>query len=450
LTVERPAVPLVPPTITVVGLGPGGEDFLTQGTLAAIAGSSRRFLRTRRHPAAVVMGSCESFDQLYDNLGSFDEVYTAIVERLIGEALASPEPVLYAVPGSPLVAEHTVELLLADVRVAVKVVPALSFLDLTWARLGVDPHTDGVRVIDGLRFAEASEGERGPLLVSQCHSKSVLSDIKCTPAEPPDRVTVLQRLGLPDELITDVAWDDLDRVIEPDHLTSLWIPVFHAPLRTEMTRLVSVMDRLRADCPWDQEQTHVSLAPYAIEEAYELAEVIAADAHPDAGDTHTDHLVEELGDLLFQTVFHACLGTEDGRFTLADVARVLSDKLVRRHPHVFGDVEVADAAEVVRNWDNIKAAERARSSGERASIDPMDGLTEGLPALSYAWKVIKRANKAGFSTEPVAAPTEHIGEYLLGVVFGVRAAGKDPEVELRLAAARYRDQVRAAVQQRDT
>jgi tetrapyrrole methylase family protein / MazG family protein len=429
----------VTPTIIVVGLGPGTEDFLTRGTLNAIAGSTQRFLRTSRHPSASVMGECHSFDELYDALESFDQVYAAIVEHLVAAAVSNPEPVLYAVPGSPLVAEHTVELLLADPRVSVTIVPALSFLDLTWARLGVDPHTNGVRIIDGLRFAEASEGERGPLLVSQCHSKAVLSEIKCTPADPPERVTVLQRLGLPDESITDIAWDDLDRVIEPDHLTSLWIPVFDAPLRTEMARLVSVMDRLRAQCPWDQQQTHASLAPYAIEEAYELAEVIAADAKPEAGDTHTDHLIEELGDLLFQTVFHACLGNEDGRFTLADVARVLTDKLIRRHPHVFGEVLVSDADEVVRNWEQIKSIERG------VSADPMAGLTEGLPALSYAWKVIKRANTAGFSTEPITAPSSNIGEYLLGVVFGVRAAGADPEVELRLAAARYRDQVRAAV-----
>jgi XTP/dITP diphosphohydrolase len=216
-----------------------------------------------------------------------------------------------------------------------------------------------------------------------------------------------------------------------------------------MARLVAVMERLRAECPWDQQQTHLSLAPYAVEEAYELAEVIAADAQEGAGETHTDHLVEELGDLLFQTVFHACLGNEDGRFDLADVARVLSDKLIRRRPHVFGDVEVADADEVVRNWEQIKANERGEPQNGLelggALVDPMAGLTEGLPALSYAWKVIKRANKAGFSTETVRVPSDDIGSYLLGVVLGVRAAGADPEVELRLAAARFRDQVRAAV-----
>ncbi len=433
------------PTITIVGLGPGGDDLVTQGTVAAVQRFARRFLRTRRHPSASLMGECPSFDHLYDTLDSFDDVYRTIVEELVREATSSSDPILYAVPGSPMVAEHTVELLLADSRVKVHMVPALSFVDLTWARLGVDPHRDGVRIIDGLRFAEAAEGERGPLLVSQCHSMAVLSDIKCTPVDPPDRVTVLQRLGLPDEAIFDIAWDDLDRVVQPDHLTSLWIPVMATPLRTEMARLVAILERLRAECPWYDQQTHLSVAPYAIEEAYELAEVIAADAQPGAGETYTDHLVEELGDLLFQTVFHAGLGTEDGRFSLADVARVMSDKLIRRNPHVFGDIAVVDADEVVRNWEQIKAVERGDADAANDKVDPMAGLTEGLPALSYAWKVIIRANRAGFSTEPVAVPKDDIGSYLLGVVLGVRAAGADPEVELRLAAARYRDQVRNTI-----
>jgi tetrapyrrole methylase family protein / MazG family protein len=351
--------------ITVIGLGPGGEDLATIGTLRAIEAHPVQFLRTARHPAASLLTGATSFDHLYETLGSFDDVYASIVEALVAAATDAPDQrVLYAVPGSPLVAERTVELLLGDPRVHVTIVPALSFLDLTWARLQVDPQHGGVRLVDGLRFAEEVDGERGPLLVSQCHSLAVLSDIKCALSDPPATVTVLQRLGLPGESIITISWDDLDRVIEPDHLTSLWIPELTPPLRTEMARLVGIMAKLRTDCPWDQKQTHESLAKYVLEEAQELVEAIVADAEvsPDATDGEaeglTEHLIEELGDVLFQTVFHACLGTEDGRFTLADVARVLSDKLVRRHPHVFGDVEVADAEEVARNWELIKQEER--------------------------------------------------------------------------------------------
>jgi tetrapyrrole methylase family protein / MazG family protein len=438
------------PGIVVVGLGPGGADLLTAGTLDVIRSASehggRLFLRTGRHPAASVVSGAQTFDHLYESLPSFEAVYAEIVEQLVAAALSlAPEPIVYAVPGSPLVAEHTVELLLADHRVETSILPALSFLDLTWARLRIDPLAAGVRIVDGLRFATDTDGEVGPLLVSQCHSRAVLSEIKCTPMHPPATVTVLQRLGLPDESIVEILWDDLDRVVEPDHLTSLWIANMPAPVRTEMARLVQVMADLRERCPWDSEQTHESLSPYVVEEAYELIEAIEADAQPDADDAATDHLIEELGDVLFQVIFHACLGAEDGRFDLADIARVLSDKLVRRHPHVFAGLPVADADEVVRNWERIKREERGDLSGPADSRpDPMAGLTESLPALTYAAKVAKRAAAAGAPVAAASLPADRgdVGEYLMSVVVAVKALGRDPETELRLAAARLRDSTR--------
>jgi tetrapyrrole methylase family protein / MazG family protein len=447
--------------ITVIGLGPAGPNELTTGTLEAIAAHEHRFLRTNRHPSASVLSAATSFDDLYETLDSFDEVYAAIVEALVA-ADRQYQRVLYAVPGSPLVAEQSVQRLLADPRVRVDIVPALSFLDLTWARLRIDPQQGGVRLIDGMNFAAEIEGERGPVLVSQCHSKLVLSEVKCSLLDPPSTVTVLQRLGLPDENIVSIAWDDLDRVVEPDHLTSLWIPTLRPPLRFEMKRLVDVMDSLRTQCPWDQEQTHMSLAPFAIEEAYELAEAIAADADPNATDADTDHLVEELGDLLFQVIFHSHLGQEDGRFSLADVACGLSDKLIRRHPHVFGDAQVDSAHEVRVQWENTKRTERV---GDGQEHDPMAGLTEGLPALLYASKVLKRAEATSYvniptgnsqsaddlrtnehgSEEWIAADAENeIGRRLLALVGESRQAKIDPERALRLAAARLRDDVRAA------
>jgi tetrapyrrole methylase family protein / MazG family protein len=437
------------PRLTIVGLGPGHGDLVTVGTVAAIASHPVRFVRTLRHPSADVVGEATSFDSFYDTLDSFDDVYRAIVEELVAAALRfGSGQVLYAVPGSPVVAEHTVELLLSDTRIEAVVVPAMSFVDLTWARLRVDPQAGGVRLVDGMRFADEATGERGPLLVSQCFSRAILSEIKCSTNTPPESVTVLHRLGLPDEAITTVPWDDLDRTVSADHLTSLWIPEWHSPLREEMQRLEGIMAALRADCPWDHEQTHATLAPYAVEEAYELAEVISADAAA-GDDTHTDHLIEELGDLLFQTVFHACIGTEDGRFSLADIAKVLNNKLIRRHPHVFGDVHVDDADEVKRNWELIKAAERGSTTSAAGVIDPMEGLTDGLPSMTYAVKVIRRAVGVGLAVESVSLPAEYkgdrVGDYLLSVVLAVRAIGRDPEVELRAAAGRLRDRAREIV-----
>lgn len=214
------------PVIVVVGLGPADADLLTEGTRRVIDGAIHRFVRTSRHPGAAVVAPATSFDDVYESHESFDDVYRSIVESLVGAAIAHGE-VLYAVPGSPVVAETTVEMLLADPRVKVHLVPAMSFLDLAWVRLGVDPHANGVRIVDGHRFSDMTVGERGPLLVSQCHCVRVLSDIKLSRDGDlqalPD-VTVLHHLGLPDESVTTVAWHDLDRLVAPDHLTSLWIP----------------------------------------------------------------------------------------------------------------------------------------------------------------------------------------------------------------------------------
>lgn len=212
------------PVVHVVGLGPGGPDLVTQGTLDLIGRIDVQFLRTERHPAAVVMPDAQWFDRVYDTAETIESVYTTIAVAVARAARANGE-VLYAVPGSPVVAEQTVQHLLADGDIDVVVHPAMSFLDLAWARLGVDPLLLGAHLVDGYRFAEMASGLSGPVLVAQCDSRFILSDIKLVDDEPrASIVTVLHHLGLDDEQIFDVHWDDLDRGFEPDHLTSLWIP----------------------------------------------------------------------------------------------------------------------------------------------------------------------------------------------------------------------------------
>ena len=437
--------------VVVVGLGPAGPDLLTAAAVDAIARTpaARRFVRTTRHPSAPAVEPATSFDDVYESAASIDDVYPAIVERLV--AAAGEGDVLYAVPGSPAVAERTVELLRADPRVDVEVVPALSFLDLAWVRLGIDPFAAGVRVVDGHRFAEEAAGERGPLLVGQCDSRAVLSEIKLAfEDEVPPTVTVLQRLGLPDEAIVDVAWEDLDRpgVVEPDHLTSLYLPVVAAPVAAELVRFAEVVRRLREECPWDREQTHESLTKYVLEEAYEVVDAIST-LRQEGG---VDHLEEELGDLLLQVVLHAAIATQVGDFTLADVARGITEKMVRRHPHVFGDVSVQDADEVHRNWEVIKAEEQGRVAGEGSVLD---GVPGSLPALAYAAKLSKRAASVGFDwrvlspvfdkvreelaeleAEPESA--DELGDVLFSVVNVARHLGHDPESALRGAATKFR------------
>ncbi|MBV8234417.1 MAG: MazG family protein [Acidimicrobiia bacterium] len=445
-------------TVVVVGLGPADPRLLTEAAKDAIARIPERYryLRTSRHPAAGAVPGAHSFDEVYERAASLEEVYAEIVDGLVGAAAAAAGgggssvggdggEVLYAVPGSPLVAERSVELLLADERVDVEVVPGLSFLELAWTALGVDPVATGVRVVDGRRFAVEAAGERGPLLVAQCDAKDVLSDIKLSAGEHhPHGVMVLQHLGLPDQTIRTVAWGDLDREVEADHLTSLYLPVGSPPIAAEVARFAELVRTLRERCPWDREQTHRTLTRHLLEETYEVLEAIEnLDEPGGAGYVGSAaHLEEELGDLLFQVVFHATLAAEEGSFTLADVADGIHDKLVRRHPHVFGTVEAETAGQVMRNWEQIKREEKGR-----ASI--MDGIPGDLPSLLYAHKVQRKAASAGVEVEPGpaggvtaadAATDEQVGALLFDAVALARRAGVDPEAALRARTARFRDE----------
>ncbi|MGH9186596.1 MAG: MazG family protein [Acidimicrobiales bacterium] len=426
--------------VVIVGLGPAGADLVTAGTLDAIDRVPHRFLRTARHPSAHLVSRAATFDWVYEGATDLDDVYPRIVDALV-EAAAEHGEVLYAVPGSPAVAERTVELLRTDRRVEVDEVPALSFVDLAWNRLGVDPVAAGVRLVDGHRFGVEAAGERGPLLVAQCDQRRVLSDVKLAidADMAPGGAAVLQRLGLPDEFVAEVRWEDLDRTVEPDHLTSLWVPRLAAPVAGEVARFAALVRTLRERCPWDREQTHQTLTRHLLEETYEVLDAIESlDEATGAGD---EHLEEELGDLLIQVVFHATLGAERGAFTLADVARGIHHKLVARHPHVFGDVEASTADHVIRNWEQIKRVEQGRDS-------VMDGIPSSLPSLLYAHKVQRKAATLGIEAPvPESAglleSESAVGEALFGLVAAARRLDVDPESALRAAAARFREQVRA-------
>ena len=465
--------------VVVVGLGPSGPELVSDETRRLIAAAARAYLRTSRHPAAATL-DLQTFDGLYERLASFDEVYSQIVEELVhaaADVARSDGYVAYAVPGSPLVAESTVERLRRDPRVEVDVLPALSFLDLAWARLGIDPIASGVRLVDGTDFAVSAAGSAGPLLVAQCWSQAVLSEVKLALDEADaggeSTVTVLQRLGLADEVVREVPWFELDRQVRADHLTSLWIPTVADPVGAEFVALDELGRILRRDCPWDRQQTHRSLRRHAVEEAYEVVDAID-DLEP-LGDTPEEvavqHLREELGDLLFQVVIHSRLASEEGRFTLADVARGVREKLVSRHPHVFGDVRAETAQAVADNWERLKAQEKRRTG-------VFEGIPGDLPALSLATELLRKAQRLAPAAsgdadgrvdpaDPVDAADEkanadaevradidashsaiaaleggpiteeHLGDVLFELCRAALSAGVDPELALRARARRF-------------
>ena len=419
------------PVVEIVGLGPAGSEHVSRHTLDRIAAHRHRWLRTAVHPSAVVVGDAATFDDLYESADSFDDVYSSIVERLVQAAREHGE-ILYAVPGSPLILERTVRALIDDERIRCVVNPAMGFLEMAWARLGIDPVEEKVTLIDGHTFAASAAGVEGPMLVAHCHANWVLSEIKLSAEDTvdasndDDQVVILHHLGLPDEQVLSVRWSELDRTVEADHLTSIYVPALTVPVGSELVSFHRLARTLRERCPWDREQTHHSLVTYLLEETHEVVDAILA---LDPDDPSTDeHLAEELGDLLYQIEFHAAIAEEEGRFTMGDVARGINDKLVRRHPHVFGG-ETGD--DLVASWDAIKKAEK-REKG--ISDGPFDGIPSSSGSLAYAAAVLKKAAKAGLHIEVAPLPPGldlELGELLLAVVAECRRRGLDPEVVLR-------------------
>jgi len=228
-----------------------------------------------------------------------------------------------------------------------------------------------------------------------------------------------------------VAWEELDRAVVPDHLTSLWIPTLAEPVAGEVARFVELVRRLRAECPWDREQTHASLTRHLLEETYEVLDAI------DHVDTATgagfSDLEEELGDLLFQVVFHSVLAAEEGQFTLADVARGIHDKLHARHPHVFDPQPgVNDTAHLATEWERRKVVEKGRTS-------VMDGIPSTLPALAYAAKIQRKAASQGVDWHTLLGDAPDTWAVrLLELIDEARTSGSDAETEVRVIAQRLR------------
>jgi len=460
------------PKIVVVGLGPAGADLLLPAARAALTRTPVRFARTARHPAVDELApygmTFTALDDVYERAPDPESVYREIVDTLVAAA-RERGTIAYAVPGSPVIAERTVVLLAERERageVELEVIPGLSFADLAWARLGVDP-LDGARVLDGRALAPAALEAGGRVLFAQLDTALVLSDVKLALLDrvgPDHEVVLLHHLGRSDEQVVRVPLAEADRALTPDHLTALFVDLPPGPADA-YGALLALSRRLRGPggCPWDAEQTHHSLTRYLLEEAYEVVdaiEALPADA-PDgaAGGAMVDAatwaaLADELGDLLFQVVFHAVLAEEADAFTATDIAQGIHDKLVRRHPHVFGDVDAVTAGDVVRNWEQIK-------KDERGSDSLVDSVPVGLPALLYTHKLFRKAASVGLDPSDRAdavAAIEHaldtlrvadatsavetetaVGDVLAGAVALARAGGIDAESALRGWAARYRD-----------
>jgi tetrapyrrole methylase family protein / MazG family protein len=419
-------------TIIIVGLGPGRWEDLTVEAQAILDTAPAVIVRTERHPTVETLRArrpdlpLTSFDALYDRAESFAELYPLMANQALEQAAALPvgQALVYAVPGHPLIGEESVRQLrgLAAERGAiVRIVAGLSFVEPVCAALGLDPMQRDLQLLDATLLADIPAAALTgavlptvPALVAQVYNRRVAGGLKLALSElyPDDwEITVVRWAGLPgQESIERMPLVDLDRNDRADHLTTVYVP----PLPpTEALRapegLRHVVAKLRAPdgCPWDREQTHQSLRTYVLEEAYEVAEVLDEwDGSPEMA----EKLAEELGDLLLQVYLQAEIGDEEDLFSLADVYQHITEKLIRRHPHVFGDAQVKDAAHVVRNWEAIKQRER-EDRGEATEHDSiLRKVPSSAPALYQAYELGRKAAKTGFNWPDVSGVLEKLAE----------------------------------------
>ncbi|SDO59772.1 nucleoside triphosphate pyrophosphohydrolase [Alkalicoccus daliensis] len=409
--------------IRIVGLGAGEMDQLPLGIYKRLLQEKEVLIRTKDHPLVSDLEQegvvFHSFDALYENTEHFEQVYIQIAEEVLAQAREKGE-VTYAVPGHPLVAEMTVQLLLHQPEIPVTVEGGQSFLDAMFTALQIDPN-DGFQLVDGTAMHPEDLMLTQHIIVSQVFDEMSAAQVKIGLMERyPDSypVTVVTAAGTSEEKLLTVPLFEVDRVAALSNLTALYLaPVQEEQLLyREFSSLRQVIRTLRGPdgCPWDKKQTHQSLKRYAVEEVYELLEAI--DEEDD------DHIVEELGDVLLQVMLHAQIGEDEGYFDVADVIEHVTEKMIRRHPHVFGETDAEDAEEVLANWEEIKKSEKQGESRE----SELDGIPKALPALLQAAKLQKKAARVGFDwgeAAPMWAKVEEeISEWKQELTAGNEAA----------------------------
>lgn len=378
-------------SITVVGLGPGDFGLITLESWNRLQQAEYLYFRTEKHPTVKFIRekgvSFESYDGFYEGAESFEALYEAIVRDLLNKA--SEHDIVYAVPGSPMVAERTVVLLRKychEQGVELDVIPGMSFVEIMYSKLGLDP-IEGMTIIDAEDFDKLPVDMPTGLIITQVYNERLASDTKLSLMEVfPDEYPIkyVHKLGMPDESIREIPLYELDRQEDIDYLTSLYIPPMKRLPVFDLEPLRDIVHALRSPggCPWDIAQTHESIRRNLIEETYEVLEAIQQE--------DSELLCEELGDLLMQIVFHARMSEETGEFSMQSVIDGATEKLVRRHPHIFGDVQATDAGAAVLTWEAIKRQEKK----DRKSL--LDGVPVGLPALMAAHKLQSKAAKVGF------------------------------------------------------
>jgi tetrapyrrole methylase family protein/MazG family protein len=405
------------PMITIVGLGPGPIHDLSLRAWEILSAAATVHLRTSKHPCVGALPAschCKSFDDLYQQYARFEDVYAEIAAQVLRMA-REDDKLVYAVPGDPLVGEATVTRILERAKaesIPVEIISGISFVEPCLSLLSIDA-LDGLQVLDALSVAEAYHPPINPALpalLAQVYNKSVASDVKLTlmnQYEDDFPVRLIHAAGAANATVEDLKLYEIDRSARIDVLTTLYLPAMDETSSFETLQNIIAHLRSTEGCPWDREQSHKSLRPFLIEEAYEVLEAL------DAGDPRA--LYEEMGDLLLQVLLHTQIAIDEGEFKMADLLRHLNEKMIRRHPHVFGDVEATgDLAQLSRIWHEVKRSEKARDGLAEESL--LDGIPKGAPALYIAHKYSQRAAKAGFDWDDIRGIEDKFKEELAEVL----------------------------------
>jgi tetrapyrrole methylase family protein / MazG family protein len=448
--------------IVLLGLGPGEPRQLTLEAWQWLEQIPVVHVRTKQHPTVAGFPAglqVVSFDDLYETGERFEDVYAAIVERVL-ELGRQPGGVTYAVPGHPFIAEATgpeIARRAKEEGIPLRVIEGISFLEPTFTALGFDPFPH-MLLVDALELANLHTPHfppDRPALIAQVYSRAVANDVKLTlNAVYPDThpVRLVHGAGTDQQVVEDLALYEIDRSEHTGLLTTLYLPAL-AP-DTSVEGFQEIIAHLRAPdgCPWDKEQTQQSLAPSLVEETYEAISAL------EEGDA--DGFREELGDILLILVLLSQIAYEDGDFAFADVVQGIHRKIVYRHPHVFGDTQVDGTKGVLKNWENLKAAERkAKGKDVEKPKGILDELPKALPALMQAQEYQDRAAHVGFDwptiqgvldkvmeewQEVAEAPdaderAKELGDLLFAVVNLVRWYKIDAETALRKASQRFKN-----------
>lgn len=443
--------------IVVVGLGPAGAELITREAWDWLNGQSQIWVRNKLHPALSGLPEklqIHSFDLDDGETNQYGEVLDDLVDQLLKLV---EQGVTYAVPGSPRIADLSVSRLMEETvrhQMPLKILDGMSFTGVFAHAIG-QPIDSDCCLVDCNSLLDLEVPGFPPTksaILYNLTSREQATEIKLTlMAVYPDEhlVTLVHAAGSNAEIVEPVALWEIDRSPNIGGLTSLYVPAREAGRSLEDFQ--QIIARLRAPngCPWDREQTHLSLRSTLLEESYEVLQAL--------DEQDTEHLKEELGDLLLQIVLHAQIASEDLEFNMSDVLLGISQKLIRRHPHVFGELNLETANEVIINWEKIKAGER-KARGEEKVKGMLDGIPLSLPALNQADQIQKRAKRVGFDWQEITpviakiheemaefeeAETEadkmaEAGDLLFATVNLIRWFGIDPEVALRECNLRFK------------